>query len=73
MLKNDHLRFLSQDQYNEAINFYHLARTALSGEKCGKYERMIWASKELNKKVYVDSKYDGYFLKIAKYFYFKFL
>jgi hypothetical protein len=30
-------------------------------------------SKELNKKVYVDSKYDGYFLKIAKYFYFKFL
>lgn len=30
-------------------------------------------SKELNKEVYVDSKYDGYFLKIAKYFYFKFL
>ena len=30
-------------------------------------------SKELNKKVYLDSKYDGYFLKIAKYFYFKFL
>jgi hypothetical protein len=30
-------------------------------------------SKELNKEVYVDSKHDGYFLKIAKYFYFKFL
>ena len=30
-------------------------------------------SKYLNKEVYVDSKYDGYFLKIAKYFYFKFL
>jgi hypothetical protein len=30
-------------------------------------------SKELNKKVYIDTKYDGYFLKTAKYFYFKFL
>jgi len=30
-------------------------------------------SKELNKEVYVDSKYDGYFLKAAKFFYLKFL
>lgn len=29
-------------------------------------------SKELDKNVYIDSKHDGYFLKIAKYFYFKF-
>jgi hypothetical protein len=29
-------------------------------------------SKELSKEVYVDSLYDGYFLKIAKYFYLKF-
>lgn len=29
--------------------------------------------KELNKEIYLDSIYDGYFLKIAKYFYFKLL
>jgi len=30
-------------------------------------------SKELDKKVYIDTNYDGYFLRILKYFYFKFL
>lgn len=40
--------------------------------KCN-YKISNFMSKELNKKVYVDSKYDGYFLKISKYFYFKFL
>lgn len=49
MIKNN-LRFISQSQLNEGINLYHLARAALSGEKCGKYERMCYAARELNKK-----------------------
>jgi hypothetical protein len=40
--------------------------------KCN-YKLSNVMSKELNKEVYIDSKYDGYFLKIVKYFYFKFL
>jgi hypothetical protein len=43
-------RFLSEAQYKEAIEFYHLARTALSGQECTKYKRMIWASAEIAKK-----------------------
>lgn len=43
------LRFLSDSQYVELINLYHLARTALSGKSCTRYDRMIWATKEFNK------------------------
>jgi len=51
-MKNN-LRFLNQDQYNELINLYHLARTALADKpfsEQGKYYRMLWATKEFNKK-----------------------
>jgi hypothetical protein len=43
-------RFLTADQYTEAINLYHLARVALSGQECTKYKRMLWASAEIAKK-----------------------
>ena len=42
-------RFVKRDHENELINLYHLARTALSGQRCGRYERMLWASKEFSK------------------------
>lgn len=46
----NNLRFISQSQYLELINLYHLARTALSGtQNQSKYDRMIWATKEFNK------------------------
>jgi hypothetical protein len=48
-------RFLTAAQYAEAINFYHLARTALAGQECTKYTRMLWASKEISKKYNVSS------------------
>ena len=44
---NNNLRFLSQEQYNEVINYYHLARAAGANSK---YERMIQAAKWINKK-----------------------
>ena len=47
---NNNLRFISQDQYNELIGLYHLANVALAGGENTKYNRMIWASKEMNKK-----------------------
>jgi hypothetical protein len=43
------LRFVKPDHYNELINLYHLARTALSGGDDSKYNRMLWASKEFSK------------------------
>lgn len=43
------LRFVKQPDYCELINLYHLARTALSGQPCSKYDRMIWASQEFSK------------------------
>ena len=42
-------RFVKRDHENELINLYHLARTALSGQRCGRYERMLWTSKEFSK------------------------
>ena len=50
---NNYLRFISQDQYNELIGLYHLARVALSDKpfaEQSRYYRMLWASKEFNKK-----------------------
>ena len=44
------LRFVSQSQYKELIEFYHLARVPLAGQKCGKYERMIQACKWFHEK-----------------------
>ncbi len=40
------LRFISEEQYTKLINLYHLARVA---GKHKKYDRMIWACKELEK------------------------
>jgi hypothetical protein len=43
-------RFLTATQLVEAVNFYHLARTALSGQADqGKHARKIWASNEAAK------------------------
>jgi hypothetical protein len=47
--ESPHLRFVRRADYHELINLYHLARTALSGQPCGKYERMIWATAEFAK------------------------
>lgn len=48
----NHLRFLSESQYLEAINLYHLARCVLSDKpfnEQSKYHRMLYASRELHK------------------------
>ena len=42
-------RFIKQEHLGELINLYHLARTALSGQPAGKYERMRWASRQFAK------------------------
>lgn len=47
------LRFISQSQYKEGVELYHLARTALSDNpfsEQSKYHRILWACKELHKK-----------------------
>ncbi len=38
-------RFIAQRDSSELVNLYHLARTALAGDRAGRYERMLWASK----------------------------
>ena len=43
------LRFVRESDYGELINFYHLARTVLSGQACTKYDRMLWAAAEFAK------------------------
>lgn len=40
------LRFVRTADYPELVELYHLARTALSGQSCSKYDRMLWATKE---------------------------
>lgn len=40
---------LTQAERGELVNLYHLARVPLSGQKSGRYERMLWASKEFAK------------------------
>lgn len=48
----NNLRFMSQEQYCELVNLFHLARTALSDKPLSeqtKYYRMLWATKEFNK------------------------
>lgn len=42
-------RFIRSDQMDELINLYYLARVPLSGQRCTRYERMLWASKEFAK------------------------
>jgi len=39
------LRWVKKEDAAELINLYHLALTALSGAPCGRYERMLWASR----------------------------
>lgn len=49
----NNLRFLTQEEYNLGIEYYHLARTALSDKpfkEQSKYFRILWACKELHKK-----------------------
>lgn len=46
----NNLRFLTQDQYNELIGFYHLANVALAGTCPKRYDKMLWATKEFAKK-----------------------
>ena len=43
------VRFIQPQQTGELINLYHLARTALSGRACGRWERMSYAAKEFSK------------------------
>jgi hypothetical protein len=43
------VRFINPEQSGELVNLYHLAKVPLSGQKCGRYERMLWASKEFAK------------------------
>lgn len=38
-------RFIRSADALELINLYHLARTALAGDKAGRCERMCWAAK----------------------------
>jgi len=38
-------RFIKQSDAVALINLYHLARTALAGDRDGRSERMCWASK----------------------------
>lgn len=37
--------YFSQADQAELANLYHLAKTALSGDKDGRWERMNWAAK----------------------------
>jgi hypothetical protein len=49
-VSNMALRFITKEQMSELINLYHLSRVALSGTgKRGKYEQMLWATREFNK------------------------
>jgi hypothetical protein len=38
-------RFVPQRDALELINLYHLARTALAGQPCGRLERLQWAAR----------------------------
>ncbi len=40
---------VNKDQVAELYNLYHLARTALSGDRPSKYDRKCWAVKEFCK------------------------
>lgn len=42
-------RFIPQTDSGKLVNYYHLARTALSGKECTRYMRMLWASSEYAK------------------------
>lgn len=42
-------RFVSEDGMRELFNLYHLARTALSGKPCGRWERLNYAATEYHK------------------------
>ena len=43
------VRFIQPQHEGELINLYHLARTALSGQPCGRWERMNYAANEFSK------------------------
>ena len=37
-------RFVTEKQLMELVNLFHLAKCALSGKSCTRYDRMVWAS-----------------------------
>ena len=37
-------RWIPQEHVSEVFNLWHLSRTALSGQRCGRYERLVWTS-----------------------------
>lgn len=44
-------RFITEEQLTEAVNLYHLARTALAATADqSKHARKVWAARELAKK-----------------------
>lgn len=43
------LRFIKQENANELINLFHLAKVPLSGGDNSRWARMVWASKEFSK------------------------
>jgi hypothetical protein len=50
---NNNLRFISQNQLNEGIEYYHVARCALSDKPLkeqSKYHRILYACRWLHKK-----------------------
>ena len=38
-------RFVKKSDAAELVNLYHLARTALAGDRATRYDRMCWAAK----------------------------
>ena len=43
------MRETTVEERVEMVNLYHLARTALSGQDDGRYQRMLWAHREFMK------------------------
>jgi len=41
-------RFIKSEQAGELINLFHLVKVPLSGRAAGRWERMIWASRQFN-------------------------
>lgn len=42
-------RFVAPALMPELYNLWHLSKCALSGQPCGRWERLLWASKEFSK------------------------
>ena len=42
-------RFIKKQDELELINLYHLSKVPLSGQKCGRWERLNWVTNEFHK------------------------